>query len=81
VTGVLRVDGRVSRGLAGGGRQRGWRFGREHLPHRGTLAGSGLISADGGMGIYLGGGGGAGALPSMDCMSFPGLVSAYGGGG
>jgi hypothetical protein len=49
----------------------------------GSLAGSGLISADGGAGNALGGGGGGGriAVVYTSANAFSGLMSAHGGGG
>jgi hypothetical protein len=83
VTGVLLVDGRISASggpattpSAGGGSG-----GAINLT-AGTLAGSGVISADGGAGNSLGGGGGGGRIAIMyGGYDFAGVVSAYGGGG
>ncbi len=48
----------------------------------GTLAGSGVIAANGGAGNGLGGGGGGGRIAiTYTTSAFSGLLSAYGGGG
>ena len=48
----------------------------------GTLAGSGVIAANGGAGNGLGGGGGGGRIAiTYTANAFSGLMSAYGGGG
>ena len=83
VTGVLQVDGRISAAggpginpSAGGGSGGGISI------SAGTLAGAGTISANGGMGNYLGGGGGGGRIAIVcGAYDFSGVVSAYGGGG
>ena len=83
VTGTLQVDGRISaRGLPGTGASAGGGSGGSINLNVGTLAGSGVISADGGMGNYLGGGGGGGRIAiSYGVNDFTGLISAYGGRG
>ena len=83
VTGLLQVDGRISAaGLAGLGASAGGGSGGGINLNVGTLAGSGAISANGGMGNYLGGGGGGGRIAIVYYQSsFSGLISAYGGGG
>ena len=83
VTGLLQVDGRVSAcGLAGTGLSAGGGSGGSIYLTVGTLAGSGLISANGGAGNAYGGGGGGGRIAVFYAANtFAGLVSAYGGGG
>jgi hypothetical protein len=83
VTGALQVDGRVSaRGLAGNGPSAGGGSGGSIYLTVGTLAGAGLISANGGVGNALGGGGGGGRIAVVyTANTFSGLMSAYGGGG
>jgi hypothetical protein len=83
VTGVLQADGRISAaGLPGAGASGGGGSGGSIYLTVGTLAGSGVISANGGMGNYLGGGGGGGRIAiQYGVYEFSGLVSAYGGGG
>ena len=69
-------------GLAGAGASAGGGSGGGINLNVGTLAGSGVISANGGMGNYLGGGGGGGRIAIVCSQSsFSGLISAYGGGG
>jgi hypothetical protein len=83
VAGTLLVDGRVSAngqgGLAQGG---GGGSGGSVWLTVGTLAGNGIISADGGAGNQLGGGGGGGRV-SLQCgaNAFAGAITAYGGAG
>ena len=83
VTGVLQVDGRISAaGAAGLGANSGGGAGGGISLTAGTLAGSGVISANGGMGNSLGGGGGGGRIAiTYGVYNFFGVVSAYGGGG
>ena len=83
VTGVLQVDGRISAaGFPGAGASGGGGSGGSIYLVVGTLAGSGAISANGGMGNYLGGGGSGGRIAiQYTVYDFSGLVSAYGGGG
>jgi len=83
VTGTLEVDGTVSaRGLAGTGPSTGGGSGGSIYLSVGALAGSGVISANGGAGNSLGGGGGGGRIAIVYAAnSFSGLVSAYGGAG
>jgi hypothetical protein len=83
VMGVFQVDGRVSaRGLAGNAPTTGGGSGGSINLTAGTLAGSGLISANGGAGDALGGGGGGGRIAIVyTANTFAGLMSAYGGGG
>ncbi len=83
VTGTLEVGGTVSaRGLAGTGASTGCGSGGSIYLSVGALAGSGIISANGGAGNSLGGGGGGGRIAVVYAAnSFSGLVSAYGGAG
>jgi hypothetical protein len=83
VTGVLQVDGRISAsGLPGAGASGGGGSGGGIYINAGTLTGSGVIAANGGMGNSLGGGGGGGRITIYYGLNgFTGLVSAYGGGG
>ncbi len=77
------MDGRVSaRGLAGTGPSAGGGSGGSIYLTVGTLAGAGVISANGGAGNALGGGGGGGRVAiTYTVNAFSGLMSAYGGGG
>src|ERR1019366_5823089 len=83
VTGMLQVDGRIS--AAGGAAisaSGGGGSGGSIYLTVGTLAGSGTISANGGLGSYQGGGGGGGRIAVLySVYDFSGLVSAYGGSG
>ena len=83
VTGILEVDGRISAaGGAGLNASSGGGSGGSIYLTVGTLAGSGVISANGGMGNYLGGGGGGGRIAIVYAVyDFLGLTSAYGGSG
>ena len=83
VTGVLQVDGRISAaGRAGISPSGGGGSGGTISLTVGTLAGSGTIAANGGMGNALGGGGGGGRVAILyGVYGFSGVVSAYGGGG
>ena len=83
VTGLLQVDGLISAAggpgitpSAGGG------SGGTVSLTAGTLAGSGVIAANGGAGNSLGGGGGGGRIALVyGVYNFAGVVSAYGGSG
>ncbi len=83
VTGVLQVDGRISAaGGAGITASGGGGSGGGISLTAGTLAGAGIISANGGAGNYLGGGGGGGCIAIVyGAYDFSGVVSAYGGSG
>jgi len=83
VTGALLVNGRVSAngglGLAQGS---GGGSGGSVWLTAGTLAGSGVIFANGGAGNELGGGGGGGYISlQYGANAFAGAITAYGGGG
>jgi hypothetical protein len=83
VTGALEVDGKITaNGLAGTSPSAGGGSGGSISLTVGTLAGAGIISANGGPGNDLGGGGGGGRIAiNYTTSAFSGLVSAYGGGG
>jgi hypothetical protein len=83
VTGVLQIDGRISAaGGPGATPSAGGGSGGTVSLTAGTLSGSGVISANGGTGNYLGGGGGGGRIAIVyGVYDFSGIVSAYGGGG
>ncbi|MCX6926728.1 MAG: hypothetical protein NT154_26520 [Verrucomicrobia bacterium] len=83
VTGTLQVEGRIS---AAGGAAISPNFGGGSgggiLLTAQTLAGAGVISANGGAGNGLGGGGGGGRIAlQYSTNAFSGVLSAYGGGG
>jgi hypothetical protein len=83
VAGTLRVDGRIS---AGGGAaiipNLGGGSGGSIWLTAGTLAGGGVILANGGLGNGLGGGGGGGRIALQYSTNvFLGVLSAYGGSG
>jgi hypothetical protein len=83
VTGLLQVDGLISAaGAPGLTASAGGGSGGTISLTAGTLAGSGLIAANGGDGISQGGGGGGGRIALVyGTYSFAGEVSAYGGTG
>ena len=83
VTGVLQVDGRISAaGGAGVNASGGGGSGGTISLTVGTISGSGVINANGGMGNSLGGGGSGGRIAIVyGGYDFSGFVSAYGGGG
>ncbi len=83
VTGILQVDGRVSAvGKPGISSNFGGGAGGSIWLTAGTLAGSGVISADGGAGNGLGGGGGGGRIAlQYSANTFSGVLSAIGGSG
>ncbi|HVM50114.1 MAG TPA: carboxypeptidase-like regulatory domain-containing protein [Candidatus Acidoferrum sp.] len=83
VTGTLEVDGRISSaGQAGLSPNAGGGAGGGIMLTVGTLAGSGVIAANGGAGNGLGGGGGGGRIVvNYTKLAFDGLMTAYGGNG
>jgi hypothetical protein len=83
VTDLLNVEGRISaNGVSGTNSGAGGGSGGSILLNGGTLAGSGIISANGGPGIGLGGGGGGGRISiQYSVNAFNGVISAYGGYG
>ncbi len=83
VTDLLQVEGRISaNGVCGTNSGAGGGAGGSILLNVGTLAGSGVISADGGAGLGLGGGGGGGRISiQYGVNAFSGAMSACGGTG
>ena len=83
VGGTLRVDGKISAdGLAGPPLNSGGGGGGAVTLSAGTLAGSGIISANGGAGNFTGGGGGGGRISmALSSNGFNGTIMARGGGG
>jgi len=87
VTGLLQVDGRISaQGRDGNNPSAGGGSGGSIYLTVGSLAGSGVISANGGAGNFRGGGGGGGRIAvvfssSASVNGFTGQMSAYGGSG
>ncbi|HOX55407.1 MAG TPA: hypothetical protein P5205_01285 [Candidatus Paceibacterota bacterium] len=83
VNGVLQVDGTISAaGYPGNAPSAGGGSGGSVSLNVGTLSGTGIISANGGAGNYLGGGGSGGRIAiQYTASTFSGLLSAYGGGG
>jgi hypothetical protein len=83
VTDLLNVEGRISaNGVSGTNSGAGGGSGGSILLNVGTLAGSGIISANGGPGSGLGGGGGGGRISiQYSVNAFNGVISAYGGYG
>jgi hypothetical protein len=83
VNGALLVNGRISaNGGAGIGQGTGGGSGGSIWLTAGTLAGTGIIAANGGVGNELGGGGGGGCISVQYGVNvFEGIMSAYGGGG
>jgi hypothetical protein len=83
VTGVLQVDGRISAtGLPAAAASYGGGSGGSIWLTVGTLTGTGIISANGGMGNSSGGGGAGGRISiGYTVYDFVGVVSAYGGSG
>jgi hypothetical protein len=83
VTGLLQLDGRISAaGNPGTAPNAGGGSGGTVSLTVGTLSGSGVISANGGVGNSLGGGGGGGRIALVcGAYNFSGGVSACGGGG
>jgi hypothetical protein len=83
VAGTLQVDGRIS--AAGGAAispNFGGGSGGSIWLTAATLAGAGVISANGGAGNGLGGGGGGGRIALQYSTNvFLGVLSAFGGGG
>jgi hypothetical protein len=83
VSGTLQVSGSISSaGGAGLSPNAGGGSGGGITLTVGTLAGAGLIAANGGSGVGLGGGGGGGRIViNYNNWGFGGVMTAYGGGG